>query len=136
MINWIEACPKTKEKGLKVGEKIASYGVYPNSLQEANGSFVYMVKEGLEKKLVIQGKSSLFESFSGEVQDVEGEEVLVCSLTHENCNALREAFPYTAPTAVLKYPKSIGLGDRLGLASPGHIRLIKDYDMKPILAQQ
>lgn len=136
MIKWKEACVKIKESGLNVGNEIGSYGVYPNSLQEVNGSFVYLVKEGLMKKLVIQGKSPLFESFSGEVEEIEGESVKVCDLTHENCVALREVFPFTAPISVLKFPKSIGLGDRLGLASPGHIRLIKEYDMKPILAQQ
>jgi hypothetical protein len=136
MNNWQKACSKIKANGLKVKSEIASYGVYPSSLQESNGSFFYLVKEGLEKKLVIQGKSSQFESFSGEVREVEGEEVKVCSLTHENCEALREVFPFTAPSSVLKCPKSIGLGDRLGLASPGHIRLIKEYDIKPILAQQ
>ena len=31
---------------------------------------------------------------------------------------------------------SMGLGDRLGLASPGHLRLVKNTDVRPVLAQQ
>ena len=31
---------------------------------------------------------------------------------------------------------TIGLGDRLGLASPGHIRTVTDLDVFPVLAQQ
>jgi len=37
---------------------------------------------------------------------------------------------------VLKNKATIGLGDRLGIATPGHIRAIKGCNVKPVLAQQ
>lgn len=136
MSNWEKACFEIKQKGLQAREEIKSYGVYPDSLNKSNGSYIFMVRDGNQKKLVIQGGGLLFLSFSGEIGEVDNEGVKVCSLTHENCNVLRDVFPFTAPSSVLKCRNSIGLGDRLGLASAGHIRLIKKYDIKPILAQQ
>lgn len=35
-----------------------------------------------------------------------------------------------------KYPMTIGTGDCLGMATPGHIRAIKKFQVHPVLAQQ
>ncbi len=70
-------------------------------------------------------------SFHGEQQGMNW----LCPLDAANAQALRQALPWTAPTTVgLK--KSIGCGDRLGLATPGHIRAVLDGDMFPVFAQQ
>ena len=45
-------------------------------------------------------------------------------------------FPYTKPISLRKYPMTIGTGDRLGLATVGHIRAIKNFKTHPVLAQQ
>jgi tagaturonate epimerase len=59
----------------------------------------------------------------------------LCPLDAFNAAALRTKLPWTAPTTVgLK--KSIGCGDRLGLATPGHILAVQGADMFPVLAQQ
>ena len=57
-------------------------------------------------------------------------------LTHDNANALRKLFPFTAPQRVLREERSFGLGDRLGIATPGHINIFKHYDAYPVFAQQ
>lgn len=58
-------------------------------------------------------------------------------LTAQNAAALRRAFPYCAPSKMLKNAKTVGLGDRLGLASDGHIALLRKHeDVYPVLAQQ
>ena len=49
---------------------------------------------------------------------------------------LRKLFPFTAPSAVLHEKRSLGVGDRLGIASVGHIRAVEPYDAYPVLAQQ
>jgi len=48
---------------------------------------------------------------------------------------LREELPFLAPSLV-GLTTSLGLGDRLGLATPGHIRAIRGTGVAPILAQQ
>ncbi|MHC4295241.1 MAG: tagaturonate epimerase family protein, partial [Planctomycetota bacterium] len=50
-------------------------------------------------------------------------------------DAIRTALPRTGPRSI-GLTTSIGLGDRLGLATPGHIRAIRNRCITPILAQQ
>ena len=55
---------------------------------------------------------------------------------HVNALALRARLPFTAPTLV-GVRKSAGLGDRLGIATPGHVRALREVQgIFPILAQQ
>ncbi len=66
--------------------------------------------------------------------ETEGD-VTLCPRNAQNAAALRRALPWTAPTPV-GLRKSIGMGDRLGLATPGHIMAVKGTGMFPTLAQQ
>lgn len=59
----------------------------------------------------------------------------ICPLDEANAAALRRTFPWTAPTTV-GLRKSVGCGDRLGLATPGHILAVRQSDMFPVFAQQ
>jgi hypothetical protein len=56
------------------------------------------------------------------------------SLLKTEC--LMALFPYTKPVSLREYPMTIGTGDRLGVATPGHIRAIKRFQAYPVLAQQ
>ncbi len=59
-----------------------------------------------------------------------------CPLTAENATALRVVFPWLQPR-VLGLVKSVGCGDRIGLATPGHVQAVRHYDcMAPVFAQQ
>lgn len=62
--------------------------------------------------------------------------LVTAPLNHENAEVLRALFPFTAPVPVLRKTRSFGLGDRLGIAGPGHLQLCKNYDVYPVLAQQ
>jgi hypothetical protein len=69
--------------------------------------------------------------FVGKPED----DAMICPLSEQNAAALRRALPWTGPVPVgLK--KSIGTGDRLGLATPGHISAVKGSGLFPTLAQQ
>lgn len=48
---------------------------------------------------------------------------------------MKEYLPFTAPVSLRKRRTTLGCGDRLGLAGPGHIRAVKPYDVSPVLAQ-
>jgi len=61
---------------------------------------------------------------------------LKAQLNGDSANALRKLFPFTAPSPVLRKERSFGLGDRLGVATPGHIALFNNYDAHPVFAQQ
>ena len=60
----------------------------------------------------------------------------VCDLSPENTECLMALFPYTKPRSLQEHSITIGTGDRLGLATPGHIRAIQKFQVRPVLAQQ
>lgn len=109
------------------------YKVYPQSYtEEGNTSFV-MFKKDAEKYLYVKGSGSLFEDLNGEEQ---GEDVKIVPCNHENRLVLNQYLDYTKPRAFGNKVTTMGVGDRLGLASPGHIEIMRQYEVKPILAQQ
>ena len=59
----------------------------------------------------------------------------LCPLDAANAAALRRELPWTSPQPV-GLRKSVGCGDRLGLATPGHIRAVRKSDMVGVFAQQ
>ena len=115
-------------------ERVDELGIYSNSIQEKNGSILFLVRSDNGKRLVVLKEGPVFDSFEGEELIKGG--VKICPLNEANSKVLRTLFPYTAPSSHSEHPITIGLGDRLGLASVGHIRLVKDYPVFPILAQQ
>ncbi len=76
-------------------------------------------------------------NFKGTVQEIAGQSLLLCPLSPENAAALRQQFAWLNPI-VFGLRTSVGLGDRLGLATPGHLRAVRaagDH-LAPIPAQQ
>lgn len=74
-------------------------------------------------------------------QNTGGEDVLVVGrevrpLDHAAAEYLRARFPFTKPLPVLSRARTFGVGDRLGIACPGHIRVFQQYDATPVFAQQ
>ncbi len=81
--------------------------------------------------------TSPLESFEGESFRQGDRYMLLCPLSPKNAAALRNRLPWLQP-APLGLRTSAGLGDRLGLATPGHVRAIRAVGGKiaPIFAQQ
>ncbi|GAB2557143.1 tagaturonate epimerase family protein [Gracilibacillus alcaliphilus] len=116
----------------KLPESTAQVHVYESSLEKAGKTVAVMVKKGTEKYLVAAGEGDLMDALEGE-NTAEGK---VCPLTHDNAIVLNQFFDYTKPQAFGTEIATMGLGDRLGVASPGHIETVKGHQVKPILAQQ
>jgi tagaturonate epimerase len=53
-----------------------------------------------------------------------------------NLGPLWELFPWTRPVSLRNERTTIGMGDRIGMASAGHIRAARRFDVSPVLAQQ
>ncbi|HEY4386535.1 MAG TPA: tagaturonate epimerase family protein, partial [Ktedonobacteraceae bacterium] len=53
----------------------------------------------------------------------------------ENARTLRQRLPWLQPTA-LGLQTSAGFGDRLGIATPGHVQAVRGTGVAPIFAQQ
>jgi hypothetical protein len=110
-------------------EQLTGLRVYLRSVVEADGSTFFLARGSEGKVLGILGDAA---SFEGEQQGT----VLLCPLTLANAAALRDQLPWLQPQP-LGLKKSAGCGDRLGLATPGHIRAVRHAgNIAPILAQQ
>jgi hypothetical protein len=110
---------------------------YPDSLHEKDGSVLFLFKEELEKKLVVIGDcSAVFQELEGNISFNDGLPMKTCALSVANSQVIRKHFPYTRPISLRKFKTTIGLGDRLGVASTGHIQVVKGYNVGPVLAQQ
>lgn len=111
--------------------------IYPDSIYELDGTVLFMMKRQYDKKLVaVGGRSPIFSELDGVQQSTDDFEFKTCDLTVQNSKVIREYFPFTNPIPLLGSEASLGLGDRLGVAGPGHVRLLKNSGIRPVLAQQ
>lgn len=112
------------------------FNIYPDSINKFEESWIFMAINGNSKALIVWGENSKLDTFQGEELLFAEKKVKICTLGIDNCLALRRIFSFLSPVSHRNSKFSLGLGDRLGLASAGHLRLIKDTDVFPVLAQQ
>lgn len=79
----------------------------------------------------------LLQGFEGEVRSHRGSTLLVGPTSSRNAKALRARLPWMRPRTV-GTGTSVGFGDRLGLATPGHVRALRSVgrEIAPVFAQQ
>lgn len=109
--------------------------IYPQSLVDADDGVRYFLGRRDESKWVGSiGEGAVSGKIVGEL---DGASVVLGQCDESNALAMRIGLPWTAPTC-LGLATSAGLGDRLGLATPGHIRAVRTRGgaVRPILAQQ
>lgn len=120
------------EQGV-INSDVPDIRAYEQSYSQHDHTALLMVKDKTTRRILVVGQGSLY-------SDLEGTEIQperkVCPLSHHNRLVLNRYFEYTVPRAFGRDTTTMGLGDRLGIASPGHIQTVKDKDVKPILAQQ
>jgi hypothetical protein len=126
--------------------QLTDLSVYPRSVVEVDGTTYFLARSGEGKRLGILGDAA---GFAGTHHDQSG--ALLCPLTPHNVAALRARLPWLRPVP-LGLQTSAGLGDRLGLATPGHVQAVRGIlrpgsgqvlrsssgqaDIAPIFAQQ
>ncbi len=127
--------------------QLAQGQVYPRSLAAAHGGLFFLMRRGLDKFLgCLTADAGLGQRFAGQHSQVQVEgrplQLTLAPTTGANAAALRALLPYLVARP-LGLRKSAGCGDRLGLATPGHIRALRatfgrdeDAAMAPIFAQQ
>ena len=111
--------------------------VCPRSFQEQGHSTFLMARVDGEKRVVEVTRREPVGGLEGPVLKCPGGCVaVVAAKSRANGKALRRLFPWTAPSAVGKRDVTVGCGDRLGLATPGHVQAFRPHDATPMLAQQ
>lgn len=127
------AAPDKETISKAIGLNTEQFTAYPSSyVEHEGGQFLLCKTEGV-KRILAMGEGDFFSGLDG---DCLSETVKLCPLSHQNRMILNKYLPYTLPSSFGRKTATFGLGDRLGLASPGHIRCFKGSRAKPILAQQ
>jgi hypothetical protein len=106
--------------------------------RQEGGRTVAPAARGRALGLLAPGEAALRSGgFEGQRARLEaGALMLIGPLSHANAEALRRLLPFTAPSPLADRDVTFGLGDRLGLAGPGHLRAVRRYRASPVLAQQ
>ena len=93
--------------------------------------------KGSRSILILPAESSALDGFEGERSELAGKTMLVGPLSTKNAAALRRKLTWLQPVT-LGFRTSAGMGDRLGIGTPGHVRAIRATGgrIAPIFAQQ
>jgi hypothetical protein len=115
----------------------ANLNILPRSLVCQDGVEYGLIKTASEIKLAVLTEKEKLKPFEGERTELAGKILLVGLLNPQNADALRAQLNWLLPS-LLGLHTSVGMGDRIGLATPGHVRAIRTVGGKiaPIFAQQ
>ena len=112
---------------------------YPESQVSYSGVTYWLERssDGGKRLVAVADDESRVRDFEGAVEQIDDRVRLVAETTPDNALALRSALPWLTPTR-FGLQTSAGFGDRLGLATPGHVRALKTVDaaINPVFAQQ
>ncbi len=114
--------------------------VSPSSIVQ-QGELTYALgepKPGTRQLVILSPPASrIVEQFTGEASAFDDQTLLIGPLDSHNAAALRRQLPWLHPV-ILGLGTSAGLGDRLGIATPGHLRALREAGghIAPIPAQQ
>jgi hypothetical protein len=110
--------------------------LYKNSLYVQDRILFFIAKLNKKKSLYIVSLDPFKSEFKGNIQNIDGHYVQEVEFNHKHSLKLQKLFPFTAPISLRDKKTTFGCGDRLGLATPGHIRAAMKFDLYPVLAQQ
>ena len=122
---------------------VADMEAAPDSLAAADGVVYFVVRSRYDTHLALlydrERRPPAAGDFAGtdETRQLGGVNVVLklCERSHANAAAIRRHLPFTAPGLLGSGP-SIGLGDRLGIATPAHVRAVRATGVRPAFAQQ
>jgi len=113
--------------------------LYKNSFTTIGHSALWLESNNGKKQFSVMAKpTELFNQVQGETQPVtDGYLLKRCPLNPNNAALLRTLLPSLQPKPI-GLATSAGFGDRLGVATPGHVRATQRYGagLTPIFAQQ
>jgi tagaturonate epimerase len=112
---------------------------YPESQVSYQGATYWLERsaDGVKRLVAVADDESAFRGFTGTAERSDGQVRFIAETTPENALALRSALPWLKPSRFGLHT-SAGCGDRLGLATPGHVRALKEVGaaINPVFAQQ
>ena len=113
--------------------------VYPESVHKLGDAVVMMARDDEKRFIAVVAdcEKNMPKGFEGDVVRLsDGGGLLTGPLSAANAAALRRHFPWCAPRSLRKERTTVGCGDRLGLATYGHLLAARQFKLSPVLAQQ
>jgi hypothetical protein len=114
-------------------------GAYPESQVSYGGASYWLERsaDGVKRLVAVADDESAFRGFTGTAEEIDGKVRFVADTTPENAEVVRSALPWLKPSRFGLHT-SVGFGDRLGLATPGHVRALTAVGaaINPVFAQQ
>jgi len=114
----------------------ADVKLYKNSLYLKDNILFFIARVNKKKSLYLVSKNRFRSEFKSEIQYFEGKYIQKVEMNYTNSQILQKLFTFMAPKSLRNKKTTFGCGDRLGLATPAHIRAAMIYDIYPVLAQQ
>ncbi|MFP4331316.1 MAG: tagaturonate epimerase family protein [Spirochaetaceae bacterium] len=112
------------------------WAFYPSSCYRRE-TVLHLIISSLQGKALLLLSDKPFENpFGGQVEQIAELFASVVQCSTGNAKLLHELFPWTRPVSLRQRRTTIGMGDRLGRATAGHIRAARRYACSPVLAQQ
>jgi tagaturonate epimerase len=119
--------------------KLASLNIelFPRSLVEQDGVEYALAQTAAGGYLIILADPGVLNDFEGKTSEQAEKNLLTGPCSPKNISALRSRFKWLQP-GLLGLRTSGGMGDRIGLATPGHVRAVRATggEIAPIFAQQ
>jgi tagaturonate epimerase len=116
---------------------LSNLNIFPRSLIKQDGVKFALAQTATGMQLVVLADPADLEGFEGKCSELAGKTLLTGPCNPQNAAALRSHFDWLRPS-LLGLRTSAGMGDRIGLATPGHVRAVRLTGGKiaPIFAQQ
>lgn len=125
------------KKGKPEGyENAGEWAFYPGSCYTRDGVLFTIIRSLEGKALLLLSRSRIESSFDGAEEQIGELHTSVVQCSTENARKLHDIFPWTKPVSLRERRTTVGMGDRLGRATAGHVRAVREYDCSPVLAQQ
>lgn len=110
--------------------------VYRSSCRWKDNVLYVMGRDAEQRKLLACSSKEVRTPFGGKPSRVEGFFATEITMNAKNAVILQSLFPFLVPVNPEPGTPSIGFGDRLGNATPAHVRLAKQYQLFPFFCQQ
>lgn len=118
---------------------LSNLQLYPQSVVNSRDVEYGLAHSPIGPRLaVLASKSSIaLDAFEGDISELGERTLLMSPLSPHNASSLRIQLPWLQPKT-LGLETSAGMGDRIGIATPGHVRAVREAQGKiaPIFAQQ
>jgi len=118
---------------IELGEGAA---LYRRSIFAREGMLFCVARLDGVKQVCIFSQDTIPNDAGSRSFSVNGWQGVQLPFTWSSYQFLKHYLPFMAPVSLRNKQTTFGCGDRLGLATPGHLRAIRQHDIYPVLAQQ